>query len=1090
MAAIRLFTSNRLEILAEALAGTLRAPLNSPFDREIIVVQSQGMARWISMELARYHGVSANCDFPFPNRFVRQIFRQVIPDFRETSPFDPKIMIWRIMTCLARLMEAPGFAGIRGYVQGRERDLRLLQLSERIADTFDQYLLYRPEMIFRWERGEEGHWQAVLWRELATGVDALHRAALARLFFETIERDPGRAKGLPERVSVFGISSLPDFHVRVLSGISPFTQVNVFLMNPCKEYWGDILSEWEMRKITKQEVLTPSRKMAFHLEKGNSLLASMGKLGRDLLNVFSGLELEEIHAFRDPGDGDLLSCIQSDILNLRDHGRGQSGKRVISGDDVSITIHSCHSPMREVEVLYDQILSMFESDPSLEPRDILVMTPDIEAYTPYIQAVFDVPEKESRRIPYSIADRNIRDESAVFEAFMRILALADSRVGVFQVMAILESKPVRKKFGLKDSQLEPIRKWLTEAGIRWGVDEKAREMEGLPPFKNNTWAQGIERLLLGYAMPGGNERLFAGILPYDDVEGAETELLGTLVQFIERLFEVIRSLKERRDLRGWRDELLSILDEFLMLDEETERDFQAIRDVVNDFQAIEEHDPSVFQRKLDIRAIRWYLDHSLERRGFGFGFMSGGVTFCAMLPMRSIPFRVICLMGMDGDAYPRESQHLSFDLVAQHPRPGDRSRRLDDRYLFLEALLSARQRLYISYVGQNIQDNSEMPPSVLVTELMDYIQQGFQADGEDILEHVLTRHRIQPFNSVYFENGERGRKYFSYSEMNCHAAQRLLGERTVPTPFIENGLKDPGEEWNTVDMDELCRFFENPSKFLLNRRLGIYLEEEKPLPEEREPFKLGWLERYQLGEEMLRRRIRGTDLKGFFQIGRAAGKFPPGTVGECVYEDLEHSVEAFYRKLAPFLEDKGTEPVDVDLELSGFRLLGKIDCTPSGRFFLYRFGKIRAKDRLRAWINNLVLQACKEGEGLQGNLVAGWDPQESTWLAVEYRPVYGEGMAILSTLLKIFKEGLVRPIHFFPESSLQYALDVVVRKKPEEVALQRAWREWKGDAYQRGEAGDPWYNLCFRKTDPLDTEFQTLAVEIFGPLLEHEKALM
>ncbi|MBW2139263.1 MAG: exodeoxyribonuclease V subunit gamma, partial [Deltaproteobacteria bacterium] len=997
-------------------------------------------------------------------------------------------MAWRIMSCLPRLMQGKGFEGIRQYVRGKERDLRLLQLSIRIADIFDQYLLYRPEMVFRWERGEEDLWQAVLWRELATGGDSIHRAALARLFFQTIERSPERIKGLPERVSIFGISSLPRFHVQVLSSICRVTRVNVFLMNPCKEYWGDILADREMKRITRKRVLTPSQQRELHLEKGNSLLASMGRLGRDFLNLFSDLDVEEMETFEDPGGRDLLSWIQSDILNLRNPGREREVKRRISSDDESIRIHSCHSPMREVEVLYDQILSMFERDPSLEPKDILVMTPDIEVYTPYIQAVFDVPEQEICKIPYTIADRNIRNESKVIEPFMRILDLADSRVGVSRVMAILESGPVLRKFDLKESHLELIRKWLAETGIRWGIDEKTREMEGLPRFRNNTWAEGIERLLLGYAMPGRNERLFSGVLPYDNIEGSGAQVLGGFLEFVERLFGEIRSLREKRGLRDWAEIMSRILDEFFMPDEETERDLQAIRDMINDLQEIGDMDPPVFEGEMDLKAIRWYLENSMERKGLGFGFMSGGVTFCAMLPMRSIPFRVICLLGMDGDAYPRESQHLSFDLVAQHPKPGDRSRRLDDRYLFLEALLSARERFYISYVGQSIKDNSVMPPSVLVSELTDYIEQGFQVEGEDIMEHVLTRHRIQPFNPEYFDGGA-GEKYFSYSETNCQAAKKLLTERMDRSPFIETALKDPGEEWHTVDVEDLCRFFGNPCRFLLSRRLGIFLEEERPLLEEREPFEINPLERYLLGEEMLRRRISGRDLGSFFQVAKAAGRFPPGTVGECVYEKMERSVEAFYERLVAYLGDRELEILDVDLEISGFRVVGKIQCVPSAGYILFRFGKVRAKDRLKAWINNLLLHACTMEWQDRGSLVAGWVPKESKWSAFQYPPLREKSEAMLFELLDIFREGLVRPIHFFPEPSFEYAQRLLVKKKSENDALEKARGIWVGNEHQRGEMEDPYQSLCFRKTDPLDREFESLAVRIFGPLLEHEKVL-
>ena len=396
MSDLRLFTSNRLEALAEKLAETLSKPLSSPLEPEVIVVQSKGMEKWLSLHLAELHGICANCRFPFPNAFSHEVFKNVIPDLPEHSPFDPRIMTWRIMKLLPACITRPGFEKLKSYLRGIGESLKRFQLSERIADTFDQYLVFRPQMIFRWEKGLEDHWQAVLWRELILESGKKHRAALGKNFLEVIKAPSTSLKGFPERISVFGISALPRFHMQILAGISRFSQVNLFLMNPCREYWGDILSEWETKKTTVRTSTQDLSIKELHLEKGNSLLASMGTLGRGFFNLITEFLYEESGSFKDPGQGTLLSCIQSDILNLHDREQKSEGKKIIEQSDLSIQIHSCHSPMREIEVLHDQILEMFEKDPGLGPEDILVMTPDIETYSPYIHAVFDISTNDQR----------------------------------------------------------------------------------------------------------------------------------------------------------------------------------------------------------------------------------------------------------------------------------------------------------------------------------------------------------------------------------------------------------------------------------------------------------------------------------------------------------------------------------------------------------------------------------------------------------------------------------------------------------------------------------------------------------------------
>jgi len=1078
MGNFRVFTSNRLEILADQLARALREPLPSPFDQETIVVQSKGMERWICLQLAERHGICSNCRFPFPNTFVHEIFQSVLKNIPKPSLFDPQVMTWRVMKALPSLIEDPAFEALRIYLESGRSDLKRFQLSQRIADLFDQYLLFRPEMMFQWEKGKAGHWQALLWRKLVEGHEHEHRASLAKELFTAIERSSDPLPGLPRRLSVFGISALPRFHVEVFASLSRVAQVNLFLMNPSEEYWGDILATWEMKKKVLSEKTVSEEEL--HMEKGNSLLASMGALGRDFFEMIQEFQMEEFSSYKAPDAGNLLTSIQLDVLSLQE----RKEKKKVSAEDLSIQIHSCHSPMREVEVLRDQLLRMFEEDPGLLPKDILVMMPDVETYAPYIQAVFDTPQDDARKIPFSIADRSIRKEGGIGETFLNLLDLQGSRFGVTQVLDLLECEALRRRFGFSDEDLETVRKWISETRIRWGIDEGHKAELELPSFPQNTWRAGLDRLLLGFAMPGREERLFSGILPYDPIEGGETRILGSFVEFAEQLFKRAASLGQWRTLEVWQRELASLLDDFFEPGEETQREIQLIRRMLDEL--VKTGAASLFDEEIHLRVVRSDLERSLDQTGFGLGFMTGGVTFCAMLPMRSIPFRVICLLGMDGEAYPRQSKPLGFDYMARHPRRGDRSRRNDDRYLFLEAILSARERLYISYVGQSIQDNSAIPPSVLVSELIDYVDQGFEIPGGPIRDHLHTRHRLQAFSPEYFKNHQ---KLFTYSEENYEIAGTMLAGRKEPGAFLGTGLSEPDETWRKVDLHGLCAFFSNPTKFLLNRRLGIYLEERFSLAEEREPFEVRTLEQYLLEESMLRRRLQGQSLKDDFVFAVASGRLPHGPVGQCIYEGLSPGVEHFAEDLSPLLGKNALETLDFQIDVGDFYLTGSLDHVLKEKMIRFRYARLKGKDLMVNWIYHLVLNSVRAEGYPRHTLMAGLSAKsnkERNRVFYEYTPV-DEGEEILEGLLKRYWEGLKEPLHFFPESSWEYAELRLVKDKPAEVALEQVRKAWEGSEWNRGEMDDPYYQLCFGGKDPIDTAFEEIAVEVFEPLRKYLK---
>ncbi|MEI6314121.1 MAG: exodeoxyribonuclease V subunit gamma [Syntrophus sp. (in: bacteria)] len=1081
MSGLKLYTSNRVEELSACLAELMRDdPLRDPLQAEIIIVQSRGMERWLSLELARHLGICAHIRFPFPIHFVYDVFRHTLGNIPETSPYDPAVLTWKIMHLLPRSLDGEAFQSLRYYLGNGGMDLRCYQLSARIAGVFNQYLLFRPEMIRKWERGDENHWQAVLWRNLAQGIESsLHLAALQEAFFQGLREQAPAWPDMPRRVSVFGVSALPPFHLKILATIANFMEVNLFLMNPSREYWHDIVSDREMTRIAERtKSFGFSEGEDLHLEHGHGLLASLGTLGRDFFQLLNDYPLTENTLFEEPGEENLLRTIQSDILNLRE--RGREGKKLLPETDNSLRIHSCHTPMREIEILQDRLLSFFADDPGLKPGDILVMTPDIGLYAPFIQAVFSLPSDDSRWLPFSIADRSIPQESPLIETFFRLLALNGSRFPASEVFDILATPAVRERFSLSETDLQEIHHWLQDTGIRWGTDAESRGGMGLPSLPWNTWRAGLERLLLGYALTAPPEgRLFQGILPYNQIEGSVTDILGRFLNFTDTLFRSVSALSEQRTLQGWAECLLDFSDNFFAATEERLRDLQALRRTLHKLAELQEL--SGFPERIPLDTVRAWLKENIAGQTFGTGFLTGGVTFCAMLPMRSIPFRIICLLGMGDDSYPRRSFTPGFDLMTKQPRPGDRSLRNDDRYLFLEAILSARDKLHISFVGQDIRDNSSRPPSVLVSELIDSIEEGFEFSQGEIRAGLVLKHPLQAFSPAYFGDN---RQLFSYSPENAAAARRAVGKREGPRALISADLPGAGEEWQTVNLSALCRFFANPVRYLLQERLGIRLEDDQAILEDKEHFTLDNLEKYQLRRELIDQGLSGLDITSRQETLLAAGRLPHGNPGICSYEDQHHSATAFLARLAPLSSGRRLADLIVDSTIGPYHLTGRIEHRYEQGVIHFRPAKVRANDRLQIWITHLFLHLTPDFEGLRQSTYVGED------MTCRYPSLTDPGEH-LAKLLAIYWEGLHHPLHFFPRTSAAYA-EAIFKGKEEDAAMNAALSQWrgykgKGNNQQPGEREEPYVQLCFTDTDHLDDAFQELSLSIFVPILALEE---
>ena len=1073
---ITLHTSNRLELLADRLAAQMARPLSNPLAQEVIVVQSRGMERWLAMALAGRLGVWANCRYPFPNALAWEAFRAVLPEIPEENPLAPERTAWRLMELIPPLIGEPAFLPLAHYLADDPGGLKLYQLASQVADLFDQYTLFRPEMLDGWETGRDCdrcRWQAILWRLLVGRAGGRHRGSLLREFCRTMAGSAPLPASLPERIAVFGIPALPRYHSEILSALAGRTEVHLFLLNPCSEHWFQIVSEGEKSRRLVHSTLAGSDA---YLESGNPLLASLGRQGRDFFDLLydsAPLDEGEGGSFVAPeGDG-LLHRLQGDILSLVDATERRAERPQIAPDDCSLQIHSCHSPLREIEVLHDRLLALFEAHPGLTPRDVVVMIPRIDEYAPYISAVFGGGE-ERRSIPFSIADRSVTGAGSLVRAFLALLDLAESRCGASQVLDLLAHPAIARRFELSVDDLATVRRWVTESGIRWGVDGEDRGREGLPPFAENSWRAGLERLLLGYALPGAGLTLYRDILPYDDLEGSEARLLGGLVAFTDALFGLKEAFARPRRPQEWAAYLRTLLERFFSVDD---RLLGEQTQLTAAFAELGRATEAGFTGSIGPAVVRSWLNRQLERDKGLHGFLGGGVTFCAMLPMRSIPFRVVALVGMNDGLFPRQNRPPGFDLMAAAPRRGDRSIRDEDRYLFLEAILSARDCLYLGYVGQSSRDNGILPPSVLVSELLDYVERSSMVAGvpeagqrEAVRQRLVTRHHLHPFHPAYFREGAG--RLFSYSAENCRAAQtRQQGGE--PAGFLDGlPLPLPADLPETIPLERLIAFLRSPAEHFLRNRLGIRLERVAAPMEDREPFAVDGLDDYLLANELVEQLLAGNDADRLGPVFRGRGLLPPGGQGRVAFGKLRSRAEQFTRQVAPLVAQEPLHPLDAALPVGSRLLAGRIDGIRPAGLVRYRCARLKARDLLSLWVEHLVLNAvAPAGYPLRSRLVMR-DASRS------FAPVPGAA-ELLAALAELYLQGLCAPLPFFPETSL--ALCLHPDRPVKAVAV------WSGSSHSRGEGEDPAFDRCFGRIDPAgictSPGCGELAMAIYGPLL-------
>jgi exodeoxyribonuclease V gamma subunit len=1051
-----LHISNRTENLLRHLAEVIKAGgRRSPFEKEVFLIQSQGMERMISQAMAVQFRSWCNFHYLLPLDFLTDIAGRLGMPLTPDS-YDRGILAWRIEGLL-RNLDGAVYRPLQGYMHGENAGLKRFQLSCRLANLFDQYQIGRSDMLALWDAGERATdhsseaWQMALWQRLKEGAEGMpHRGILLRQVIEKLSDSDDLSGLLPRRISVFGLHIMPPLFLQYLQALACHCDVHLYLLSPCRHYWGDIVSK---RRTIQKHLDRIERGHAAEAEAEardrHPLLESLGRQGREFQEMLlKNVDFEiEFKSFEDPLNDSaptVLHQLQSDLLQDNVRGRGQDD---MPADD-SLAVVSCHSRLREIEILKDHILHRLHKDPALELRDIIVMAPDIQEYAPLIPAVFD-------DIQHSIADRSLRKRNRVIGAFMAFLEIFAGRFSWIDILDLLKKEEVYPNFELTAADLDILQHWITSSGIRWGLSAGQRKEMGLPDFSENTWSTGLNRLLMGYAID--TDQFVDGILPFTEIEGGQAGDLGGLCRFIEIIERAADDFGVDRKLTDW-SALLAGYAVLLFGDAENEEILE-LRDILLQLGGV---GSTFHHHPVDIQVIRAWLERSAQESRASSGFLRGCLTFCSMLPMRSIPFRMVCLLGLNEGEFPRNDRYATFDLIAPpRLRPGDRSSRADDRYLFLEALLDARDTLYLSFIGRSIISNEAIPPSVVVTELLELLH------GAYGIKDLVVEHPLHPFSHRYFSTETK--RLFSYNRHYCDTAIGFRRKKEDVKPWWSGDLAPVDHH---VSVADLLGFFANPQRWFVKNRLGINLDPAPELPEDRETFALGGLNQYQLDQEIIGNCLDGKAPELVLERLNAEGRWALGSPGRSAFAGRYRVLKEFAGQIrATGMGDRLPDRI-IDCEAGKLRITGVLSNIYENGILLARYADLKGKDVLAGWIHHLLMGT------LPGCI-------HSTVILARDRSLRFSGSSNagpdLERLMAIYTEGSRQPSPLFVEPAFAYVQQLHA-SRPVEAAIVKARKHFLNSLEKGFELE---WGLLFRNTPTdllLDERFEALCRNFFNPI--------
>lgn len=1029
---IQVFASASLEELSDELADKIKHQTKNVFQPVYIITQTEGMNSWLKINLATKNGIAANIQFLKPNEFINKIYYKLGATYKEVLSSDEQQ--WMLYKILEDKNFRSAFPAIAGYYaeESENKEAKRMSLAKKVADLFDQYQIYRTDMILRWNKGEylfennfNEKWQQYLWRKSREILkENFPDKTEIAVFIEKQTKNPQKLKKLAAAfpaVYFFGISLLTEYHFNILQRITPAIDIQFFILNPAlSDYWFDDLSEKKLafyQRIGKRPLTEEST--------GNALLLSWGKVIQDsFLQLFKDdtvLNNYEEIAFAGTPDTTLLGKIQRSINEYRNLTTILPESVLKDG---SIVINSCHNPIREVQVLYNYLIKLFvDKDGSLTARDVVVMVSDIDLYAAYIQSVFD---NGPYKIPYTIADERYALKDSIFNALQALLRIDVENFTAETILQLLDYSAIRKKFKIYDSEL--IRRMIKAANIRFGIYGSKTDDTNFV-----SWKYGTKRLMYGICMFSDEEFKdeTESFYPLNELEGYDAFEVVKFVSLVDALIQSIEKRNQQRTLSQWVKYLDEVLHYFVCEKEENkEEDYLLMLTKLENYNLVSD----VFEDKVSYDIFMHDFLKHIDQKTQNISFAQHGITFCSFIPMRSIPFKVIALLGMDTDKFPRHDKELSFNLMEVKPRRGDRSIKENDNHLFLETLLSAKENLYISFTGQSTKDNSSIPPSILVDELLDYIQSALP-DNYNAKEKLVQIHPLHNYSKKYNRGNENLYNYLLTAEKQ--------------KDFTLSTTRKAELNFDEIDIHQLQRFLANPIKGYFNRVLGIYYNEEDVLAETTEKFEINKLESYQLKNNLLQ--ISDSSIADFTEEELKRGHLPlknmAATVVDYHYSEIEPSKESYDTITA----EHSMQSVDIRLTIGSSVLNGKIDGIYGDQLIITSFSKKENKYLFKGYLFGLLLAASgekirvifisRDGAIHQSNHVS---PQES--------------LDRLSDLLEFFMWAHENANGFFfdfqsdPSKTMNYTAESFVKAAKElfENEFQPCYDEYANCAYRKG----------------------------------------
>ncbi|OBH56294.1 exodeoxyribonuclease V subunit gamma [Mycobacterium sp. E2479] len=1038
---LHLHRAERTDLLADGLGALLANPLADPFATELVVVPARGVERWLSQRLSHVlgarngDGVCAGVAFRSPGSLIAEITGTA-----DNDPWSPDAMAWPLLEAIDCSLDEPWCRTLAAHVghfhTGAEAELRRgrrYEVARRLAGLFDSYARQRPQLLIDWGNGEPGdidvdlRWQPELWRALVARVGAdpphtRHAKTLARL-----RAAPSQ---LPPRLSLFGHTRLTRTDVELLEALATHHDVHLWLPHPSEALW---------RGLAGTHGAVRRRDDVSHRAVSHPLLATLGRDLRELQRSLPTDPATDAYLAGDARPDTLLGWLQSDIgaNAVRPSGR------TIRADDRSVQIHNCHGPARQVDVLREVLLGLLQDDPTLAPRDILVMCPDIETYAPLIMADFGLGDvvrgaHPAHQLRVRLADRSPIQTNPLLGVVAQLLALAAGRVTASEVLNLAQSPPVRAQFGFTDDDLEAITRWVRQANIRWGLDQQHRRPYHVD-FVHNTWRFGIDRILAGVAMSDDSNAWIDATLPLDDVSSNRVQLAGQFAEFVARLQHVLDLLAGTRPLTEW---LASLSEGIALLTRVRDADEWQTGQMQREFAQTIAQAGSRGATALRLPDLRALLTRLLAGRPTRANFRTGTLTVCTMVPMRSVPHRVVCLVGLDDGLFPRLGIVDGDDALARCPMTGERDIRSEDRQLLLDAIGAATDKLVITYTGANEYSGQPRPPAVPLAELLDTLDMTTMTKVRD---RVVVEHPLQPYD---IRNVVPGRLVpdvpFSFDPTVLRAARAASGEHGEQPKFISGPLPSPPA--GDVILADLVGFFKDPVKGFF-RALEFTLPHDVDGVQDAMPVDIDGLQEWTVGDRMLGDILRGMTPDDARQAEWRRGTLPPGQLGWRKVTEIRDQAALLAREALHHRHSQGhAAAYDVDIDLGGGRrLTGTVSPVYGDSLVSVTYSRLDGKHLLESWITLLALVAHDPGRDFSAVCVGRMRRGTSTRVAGLGRPSDAEqAVKELRELVAIYDAGRREPIPLPIKTSYAWA---AARYGGEDPVAEARYRWKSGDRF-------------------------------------------